>query len=201
MRLPVPPGLKRRPRILNVLHALRLVGPVTSTTESELACLERHARGRRLAVEIGTAQGASAVRIARALASGGRLFCVDPYSATNPNARICLRELRRAGVVDRVTFLRGTSVQMAGRLPRACDFFFVDGDHSYEGLKADWEIVLEHLAVGGVVCFHDTSVPPQEPERTPGSVRFFEDVIRRHRNFKWLETCYTLNVLERIRRA
>lgn len=193
----IPGFLKRRPRVLNVMHALRLVRPITSTTEAELACLERHARGRKCAVEIGTAQGASAVRIARALAPDGRLFCVDPYEAENPNARICRRELMRAAVAHRVTFLRGTSVQMADRIPLGCDFFFVDGDHSYEGLKADWEIVLGRLVAGGVACFHDTSVPADNPARNPGSVRFFEQHIRRHPGFEWLETVYTLNVMRR----
>ncbi|MDW8311093.1 MAG: class I SAM-dependent methyltransferase, partial [Verrucomicrobiales bacterium] len=185
MNLPLPDWLKRRPRILNVLHALKLIRPVSSTTKAELQCLERHARGKALAVEIGTAQGVSAVRIARALAPGGRLVCVDPYSEENPNAQICRRELARWGVLGRVTFLRGRSVEMAAQIPRGCDFMFVDGDHSYEGLQADWGIVLECLAVDGIACFHDTSVPVEEPHRQPGSVRFFNEVIRRHPGFEW----------------
>jgi hypothetical protein len=87
---------------------------------------------------------------------------------------------------------------MAGVIPAEFDFFFVDGDHSYEGLQMDWHIVLSRLVVGGVACFHDTTVPPEEPHRCPSSVRFFNEAIRAYPGFRLLETCYTLNVLERI---
>src|SRR5690348_13441948 len=120
MNLPLPECLKRRPRILNVLHGFGLIRTVTSTIEPELACLERHARGRKLAVEIGTAQGSSAVRIAGALASGGKLYCIDPYPEGNPDAQICRRELERNSVLERTTFLREFSTKVADRIPREC---------------------------------------------------------------------------------
>ncbi|MGL4549727.1 MAG: class I SAM-dependent methyltransferase, partial [Gemmataceae bacterium] len=42
------------------------------------------------------------------------------------------------------------------RLGRTFDLVGIDGDHSYEGVKADWELVEPHLAPGAVVWFHDT---------------------------------------------
>ena len=47
----------QRPRILNVLHKVRLAGATSQTTESELSALARYANGRHTAVEIGTYQG------------------------------------------------------------------------------------------------------------------------------------------------
>jgi cephalosporin hydroxylase len=35
------------------------------------------------------------------------------------------------------------------------DFLFIDGDHSYEGVKADWEMYREFVRPGGIVAFHD----------------------------------------------
>lgn len=201
MNLPIPASLKKRPRILNLLHAAGLFEPFSDTKENELACLTRHAAGARCAVEIGTALGVSAVRIAQAMAAEGRLFCVDPYPADNPVAQIATRQMRRLELAERITFLRGRSAEMAARIPRDCDFFFVDGDHSFEGLRTDWEIVLAHLAPGGKVCFHDTTVPPEEPNRRPGSVQYFHEQIRPHPEFVWLECCHTLNVMQRRSRA
>ena len=57
MNLPIPASLKRRPRVLNLLHAAGLFEPFSDTRESELDCLARHAQGARCAVEIGTALG------------------------------------------------------------------------------------------------------------------------------------------------
>lgn len=34
------------------------------------------------------------------------------------------------------------------------DFIFIDGDHSFEGVKRDIERYIPMLSVGGYVCFH-----------------------------------------------
>jgi cephalosporin hydroxylase len=38
------------------------------------------------------------------------------------------------------------------------DFVFIDGDHSYEGVKADFYNVLPHLKKGTPVAFHDIAM-------------------------------------------
>lgn len=38
---------------------------------------------------------------------------------------------------------------------RKIDFLFIDGDHSYEGVKKDFEIFSKYVAVGGIIAFHD----------------------------------------------
>lgn len=40
---------------------------------------------------------------------------------------------------------------------REIDFLFIDGDHSYEGVKADYERYSPLVKVGGLVGFHDTA--------------------------------------------
>lgn len=36
------------------------------------------------------------------------------------------------------------------------DFAFIDGDHSYKGVKSDFDIVYPHLAQKGIIALHDT---------------------------------------------
>lgn len=38
------------------------------------------------------------------------------------------------------------------------DFVFIDGDHSYEGVKADFYNILPHLQKGTPVAFHDIAI-------------------------------------------
>ncbi len=198
MTLSVPNILKRHPRVIDALHAAGLVEAFSSTTTQELACIERHASGSKAAVEIGTAMGVSAARIARAMAPDGILYCVDPYPAyQDPMWRICRRVLRRHGLSDKVRFVRFLSAEAAFQLPSRCDFFFVDGDHSGEGLATDWKIVKDHLIPGGVACFHDTTVPPEDRDRRHGSVAYFQEVILHDPQFVHVETCYSLNVMRR----
>lgn len=196
-------AISRRPRLLNSLHSLSLVKAQSQTNSEELACLKRFARGHKVAVEIGTYMGVSAAVIAKALTVDGRLYCVDPWESLpsgkeNPCWTICRRELRRNNVLSQIIFLQGFSGEMEEAMPEEFDFIFVDGDHSYSGLQTDWHIVLRHLAPSGIVCLHDTTVPSAEPYRKFGSVAYFDEVIKSHQDFEWLECCYSLNVLRRL---
>ena len=60
------------------------------------------------------------------------------------------------------------------------DLIFIDGDHTYEGVKRDWELFLPHLSEFGVVVFHDTLWdlrPDKKLARTDmGVPRFVEEL-------------------------
>ncbi len=36
------------------------------------------------------------------------------------------------------------------------EYIYIDGDHSYEGVKSDYELCWKRLAKGGIMSFHDT---------------------------------------------
>lgn len=42
-----------------------------------------------------------------------------------------------------------------GRGRDKLDFLFIDGDHSYEGVKLDWEDYKGFVRQGGLIAFHD----------------------------------------------
>ena len=50
------------------------------------------------------------------------------------------------------------------------DFIFIDGDHSYEGVKHDFASYLPMLARHGCIAFHDTI------RHEPGVIRFAEEL-------------------------
>lgn len=41
------------------------------------------------------------------------------------------------------------------------DFLFIDGDHSYEGVKKDYELYSPLIKDGGLICFHDIVRHPE----------------------------------------
>jgi len=61
---------------------------------------------------------------------------------------------------------------------RKLDFLFIDGDHSYEGVKKDFEFYAPYVKPGGVVGFHD--ILQREDEPTIQVYRFWNE----------LRTCY-----------
>jgi predicted O-methyltransferase YrrM len=44
------------------------------------------------------------------------------------------------------------------------DFLFIDGDHTYEGVKQDFEMYKDFVREGGIIAFHDIVDHPDNPD-------------------------------------
>lgn len=44
------------------------------------------------------------------------------------------------------------------------DFLMIDGDHTYDGVRADYEMYAPFVADGGTIAFHDILPHPQVPD-------------------------------------
>jgi predicted O-methyltransferase YrrM len=108
-----------------------------------------------LALEIGTAEGGSAMIICAAMdmAGCGKLVCVDPNPKIAPEhwSRIAHRTALVSGASSEVEVIR----RAAGGENVQFDFVLVDGDHAYQGVLNDIEIVSQFLHEGSYVLFHD----------------------------------------------
>jgi predicted O-methyltransferase YrrM len=65
---------------------------------------------------------------------------------------------------------------------RKLDFLFLDGDHTYEGVKMDFEMYASLVDKGGIVAFHD--IVPGPKEVVGGVPRFWDEI--KHK-FKYIE--------------
>jgi predicted O-methyltransferase YrrM len=54
------------------------------------------------------------------------------------------------------------------------DFLFLDGDHSYEGIKQDFEWYAPLVRSGGMIAFHD--IKPSLPDNWIQVGRFWESI-------------------------
>ena len=77
------------------------------------------------------------------------------------------------------------------------DFVFIDGDHSEQGLLADWQAWSPLVESGGIVALHDSRSTPQRPIDDAGSVKVTNDVILRDERFSVVDTVDSLTVLQR----
>jgi protein-L-isoaspartate O-methyltransferase len=104
-------------------------------------------------VEIGTGKGSSLVRIMYGLAlhEDARVWSIDLLEQEET------REALEAAQVPnwRYDMLVGDSAEMGQAEWEPLDLVFVDGSHSYEGVKADVEAWASHLKTDGVMAFHD----------------------------------------------
>ena len=137
-------------------------------------------------IEIGSATGWSTCHIGLALRENvrGRLYAIDPHASTDwndPGATDSLPELRqnlrRCMVEHYVEIVRAYSAEAACGWTRTIDFLFIDGDHSYAGVKRDWDLFSPFLAPFGVTVFHDATWGLHEPNRPDmGVPRFVEEL-------------------------
>ena len=104
--------------------------------------------GTRDALEVGTFTGYSAICIARGLADGGRLTCLE---LSDEFAAIARRNIDDAGVGDRVEIRVGPAKASLEAIPAepSFDFAFIDADKP--GYPDYYELVLERMRPGGLV--------------------------------------------------
>ena len=144
----------------------------------------------QVAVEIGSARGKSACYVGRALRENGsgRLFAIDPHTRTNWNDEDSIdtlgemrRNIRAFGIEKQVEIIRDVSEKAAARWMLPIDMLFIDGDHSYDGVKRDWDLFMPHVAPFGLVVFHDTlwDLHPDSPySRADMGVPAFVEELR-----------------------
>lgn len=107
-----------------------------------------------IVVEIGTAKGYSAIAIAQALEDNnkGKLYTIDPVEQ-----ELVKIAIKKSGLGHRINYIIDYSTNAIPRLklPKI-DFIFIDGDHSYENVSADFDLVKDSIPKGGLIAFHDT---------------------------------------------
>jgi caffeoyl-CoA O-methyltransferase len=140
------------PALEAVEQAAEALGPTSAmqVAPAEGALLTFLARllGAREALEVGTFLGYGAISIARGLAPGGRLLCLE----LDPERAAAAQEhLRAAGVGDRVEVRVGPAAEALAALPAEprFDLAFLDADK--EGYPDYYELILARLRAGGLL--------------------------------------------------
>ena len=66
------------------------------------------------------------------------------------------------------------------RITQSLDVLFIDGDHTYDGVKHDFLSYSPLIRSGGIVAFHDIA---EHPEKAGGDVpRFWNELKGSHRH-------------------
>jgi predicted O-methyltransferase YrrM len=110
-------------------------------------------------VEIGRSKGGSTLLLAAAVGEGSHVFSYDLHlkaTAGSESDRELRDALARYGLSERVTLLVADS-QTAEPPAEFCDLVLFDGDHSYDGVRADYEHWRGTIRPGGHLLFHDAA--------------------------------------------
>jgi predicted O-methyltransferase YrrM len=186
------------------LWAVGLAKAETQTSEDERACLVRFASGKRRLAEIGVWHGVTTGCLRRVMASDGVLLCIDPFlpgrlgfSAQRVIARSELSRIRNGQLRWIRTTGREAGLGYDLEKDGPIEFLFIDGDHTYEALRDDWQGWSPLMTTGGIVCLHDSCSSASRQIDNAGSAIFAREVIAHDSRYERIEVVDTLTVLRR----
>jgi predicted O-methyltransferase YrrM len=174
-------------------------------TSDEHAALEKSASGRSSIVEIGVAEGVSAIALRQGMATNGTLHLIDPFHFSRNSifnfTRRTARRLVGSFPRGKIAWIESLSFDAVQKWSLPIDLLFVDGDHTEEGVRRDWNEWNRFVVPGGIVIFHDARIFEggwTSPEYGP--VKLVDDLFRRRRipGWKIVEEVHSLVVVERL---
>ena len=149
----------------------------------------------RIILEIGTAHGGTLFLWTRIATEDALLISIDLpgglFGGGYPRLKAILYK-RFAMSRQKIALLRADSHDL-GTLKKVeqligdngIDFLFIDGDHSYEGVKKDYEMYSPLVKSGGIIAFHD--IVPGPTECVGGVPRFWSELKRSLPKEKYVE--------------
>ena len=116
-------------------------------------------------LEIGTASGGTFLLLSKVANSNALLISIDfsrdPFSQVYPSWRGTLYKAFNLGE-QRIYLIGGnshalTTLKSVKKILKdeMLDLLFIDGDHSYNGVKKDFEMYSRLVKKGGIIIFHD----------------------------------------------
>ena len=143
----------------------------------------------KVVLEIGTEKGGTLFLFTRIADLEAKIISIDlpggPFGGGYPRWKIPLyKSFSKEG--QRIYLLRRDShnprtLEEVKRISSGykVDFLFIDGDHTYEGIKRDFEMYSPLIRKGGIIAFHDIC---QHPPKTGCEVnRFWNEIKHEYR--------------------
>src|SRR5215469_8298050 len=138
------PERRTHPFLRHPVFALLGLRPILGQhTEAEDGALREWANGKSRLVEIGVAEGASAVTIRQVMSPQGSLWLIDPFHLSRVQRLNAMKRVAHCAVNSisngRVVWINKFSFEAVTGWVDPIDFLFLDGDHSETGIKKDWD--------------------------------------------------------------
>ena len=143
----------------------------------------------KAALEIGTAGGGSLFLFSQVLPHKSVMISIDlpygKYGGGYPTSRIPIykslaKSKQKIHLIRSDSHLESTYNKVKTIINnKSLDFIFIDGDHSYEGVKKDFETYSQLVKKDGIIAFHD--IVPGPVENVGGVPQFWNEIKKKYR--------------------
>jgi hypothetical protein len=198
----VPEKLKK---LSHPLFAWARLRPIFAQhTSLEHDALQRNASGCHCVVEIGVAEGASALALREVMGSDGTLYLIDPFHLSRFRWINAQRRAAKMAVssskLGKVIWIERFSFDAVKSWNRPIDFLFIDGDHEEKNVIRDWSEWSRFVRPGGRVAFHDARIFENGwPRKGDGPVNLVKSLFRDQQlpNWRIIDEVHSLVIVER----
>lgn len=170
-------------------------------------------------VEIGSYKGASTICLAKGISMEDKtkVYAVDPHNlrferlfgvgAFSKNTyKVFTDNIRRENQEKKIVKISKTSKKAIKKWNKPIKFLWIDGDHSYKEVMADFLLWEKFVVPGGVIAFHDTRdsigiVPSTGAinKMHNGPRRLIEKVVKKSPRFSRVFFVDSTSFVEKIR--
>lgn len=217
----IPSKLSHVEKILNKQElALILNGPVY-LEETEIPLLKQYSLSApKTIVEIGAAYGASALLFLSHKKPTSKLYSIDiftqepdtkpPLGAPKPasfeqcknNVNEALKILNLESRTKDWQLINNSSHNVAKNWRKKIDILFIDGDHSYKGVKQDFDDWFPFVKKNGVILLHDSRRLPNTPANKfnrgwQGPTKLARE-LKHNKKLKLINKVYSLTVWQKL---
>lgn len=161
--------------------------------------LAHNCSGKGAIVEIGSWKGRSTIWLAFGSREGAgkKIIAIDPHVSysempTGNSFDEFARNLKAAGVKAIVKPVVKTSEEAARCFDGRAGLVFIDGNHSYEHTRQDFELWFPKVEAHGIMAFHDTML-------VPGPKRVVRDLVFNSRHFRNIGFVDSITFAEKVR--
>lgn len=175
-----------------------------------LMILANEGPGSGVIVEIGSFMGKSTTCLALGSKSAHRepVYAVDHFTGSPEHQKGAPCEsadlvehgttyhrfqenIEKAGIADYVHPIRAASAEAVQGWNQPIRLLFIDGDHSYEASRLDFECWAPHVVPGGVIAFHDIG-------HFEGVTRFYNELLRDSTQYREVVQVTGIAVIEKV---